>query len=164
MSNDRVAAIVRNALELELRRDDQNFSANVKTGVATHTGRAVLASQPVQDRIKAGIQEVGFVVESVTAKPQPTGNWRDRHVVSAKVPDLKDKRTANIVIAAIAHAVRGKDNKNIVIDRDTRIASVTYDSFKTSFKNLEHIIANSGLQANEVPANLGGKDALRHGW
>ncbi len=164
MSNDRVATIVRNALELELRRDDQNFSANLKTGVATHTGRAVLASQPVQERIKAGIQKVGFAVESVTAKHKPNGNWRDRHVVSVRVPDMKDKRSANIVTAAIARAVKGKGNKNVVIDRDARIASVTYDSFKTSFKNLEHIVANSGFQANEVPANLGGKDALRHGW
>jgi len=164
MSSDRVAAIVRNAVELELKRDDQSFSANLKTGVATHTGKAILGSQPVHDRVKAAIKEIGFAVDGVVAKHKPTNNWRDRHVLSVNVPAMKDKRTANMVIAAVAHAVRGKENKNIVIDLDARIVTVTFDSFKMSFKNLEHAIANSGFQANDVPANLEAGDALRHGW
>jgi hypothetical protein len=93
-----------------------------------------------------------------------TNMWANTFSVRITVPGMQTKRDANAAVAAAWHALRGLDDGDIVLDRTARVATVYYESLSFSIKNLEVAIAGAGLQANDVPANLGAIDALPGGW
>jgi hypothetical protein len=209
MADDTTAQIVRNALENELNRADQQFSADPGKGQVSYTGGRPLHFAETHRRVENSLRAVGLSgkvlrvdyvpycpkcgaqallvpqqggwMQCTSPKPSPecprtlsatavgqadAGDqfWASRRVMHLSLTSLTNNATVNIAIAAIAHGVRGQDNPDIRIDPQARTATVAYESLNLSVKNLEHAIAASGLDANNVPALLKAPDALRHGW
>jgi hypothetical protein len=211
MKDERSVRIVRNALENELSRRDQNYTADVSQSLAGYIAGRVLQSQfdPIVQRIRVALDEVGHPAEAAGLQPipycpycgewsaltGPTNNmfvcsnakpsaqcpraipaaimassdakdegWASRRQIVFRVPSLKTNRDANVIVAAIGRAMRGQDISGITPDPNKRVVLIAYESLNLSVKNLEHAIANAGFDADDVPANLGGSDALPHGW
>jgi len=74
------------------------------------------------------------------------------------------KTDANIVVDAISYARIGSDNPRVSTDADSRQVTATYNALYLADKNIEHAIACVGFDANTVPARLGEKDSVPHGW
>ena len=89
----------------------------------------------------AGMCMVGFGCRKV-----------DLRRVAIQVPGMKSEACAGIVTQALAREQQIPE-ANIHVDLEHRMIEVRYDSLKQSLKNLEYTIANSGFQANEIPAN-----------
>jgi len=216
MSDQRAARIVRNALELELRRSDNSVSVDRKTGkiTVTRVSQAVLQGAGPDRRkreigrrieeelkavgIKASIHSVQYVPHcpvcggsvmligprdghywcSGTKKDSPCprrfpekqvyasrDGWANVYRAEVLAPSLRDESSRNVAVAAIWHALRGKDDPKITINMQERAVTVLrYDTLRRSGKNLEQAVANAGFRANTVPAKLNGRQGLAHGW
>lgn len=76
---------------------------------------------------------------------------RDVRTVLILVPEMKNTACRDIVVRAVAGCV-GVDSSKIVVSLPRRTVTVSYDSLLTALKNIEFAVAESGFQANEVPA------------
>ena len=163
MNDDQAARIAVDAVSCELVRNDANFTVDRKTFTVACAAGGSLKAASARARIEDALRQVGLEGKVVGVQHTPTESWRDRHTATVRVSQMLKTKDVNVAVHAIARAVRG-DNKDVTLDRATRTITVKYDSLLTSLKNLEHSIANAGLQANDVPANIGKADALQHGW
>jgi len=76
---------------------------------------------------------------------------RDVRTVLILVPEMKNAACSDIVVKAVAGCV-GVNPSKIVVSLPKRTVTVSYDSLLTALKNIEFAVADSGFQANEVPA------------
>ena len=76
---------------------------------------------------------------------------RDVRTVLILVPEMKNTACRDIVVKAVSGCV-GVDPSKIVVSLPKRTVTVSYDSLLTALKNIEFAIADSGFQANEIPA------------
>jgi copper chaperone CopZ len=76
---------------------------------------------------------------------------RDVRTVLILVPEMKNSACSDIVVKAVARCA-GVNASKIVVSLPKRTVTVSYDSLQTALKNIEFSIADSGFQANEVPA------------
>jgi periplasmic mercuric ion binding protein len=83
----------------------------------------------------------------------------DVRTVEIKVPEMKNKACAQLVANAVGKQ-SGVQSDKINIDFERRIVIVRYDSLVVARKNIEFAIAETGFQANEVPAKAEAVKAL----
>jgi hypothetical protein len=165
LRDDRSARIVADALVCELARNDANLSVDLKEHTVSVSANNALTAPALQRRILESIQAVGFTPKLVGVKPSPVDSWRDRHILTLRVPELQNNRTANIAVGAVSRAMVGPDMLDrIRLDPAAHTVTVTHDSMQVARMNLEQAIANAGFRTQNEPANLGFPDALPHGW
>ncbi len=126
------------------------------------------------NHIKSRLAEVGFGGDVISVQHDPlptirTANglmrmWPDRHTAVISVSDMATKTDANIVVDAIAYARLGADDPRVSTDADSRQVTAIYNALYLARKNVEQAIACVGFDANTVPARLGEKDSVPHGW
>ena len=90
--------------------------------------------------------------------------WAGRFTSVVSVPEMTSTIDANIVVDAIGYARVGRDAPLIDVNTEFRTVHITYQGMTTNKKNIEHAIALSGYNANEVKAGLGTPSAMPHGW
>lgn len=151
MADDKDVKIVRQALEYELARNDQSFYVSVKTGTLQFFSSSQVAVPEAQRAVEAELTALGLPPKQIQAKPQPSDNWPDRHVLQLIIPEMKNHRAANIAVGTISRVMVNRDNPNVVIDRETRTATVKFDSMLVAVKNFEHVVVNVGFKANQIP-------------
>ena len=83
----------------------------------------------------------------------------DIRTVTIQVPGMKSPRCIERVVDAVARQ-QGVQRDKIIPDPVARNVVVTYDSMQLAVKNIEHAIADTGFQANEIPANESAREAL----
>ena len=71
--------------------------------------------------------------------------------VEVFVPKLNGEICAERIRVALAGA-EGVQAKSMRFDFEARTVSLEFDSMKTATKNIEHIIARVGFDANTIPA------------
>jgi copper chaperone CopZ len=83
----------------------------------------------------------------------------DFRTITIDVPGMKsDARVA--IVSNKVRQIQGVQSAPILIDRERRSVTVTYDSLVLSLKNIEATIAEAGFDANDVPAKPAAAKAL----
>ncbi|MFO7871780.1 MAG: hypothetical protein R6V03_10160 [Kiritimatiellia bacterium] len=170
MKDAATAAMVYNAIAHEIERKEPRYHVDTNKGILTCFGHVKQLRPPmVHRRIEDSLNDLRMPGKILRAKPAPAQGFHERFAVAVQVTDMDSVVKANRAIAAVSTAVRSPQasenlRKHIAIDIDDRSVRVKYNSIELSLKNLEHAVANAGLQANEVPPRLGRETALKHGW
>ena len=90
----------------------------------------------------------------------------DNQSRTIKLPGLKNTECGTIISNAIAryahmpNMVKAIQTDSMVFNYEERTLVITYDSMKTEIKNIEHVIAQTGFAANEIPADPEGVKKL----
>ncbi|OQW94818.1 MAG: hypothetical protein BWK77_08485 [Verrucomicrobia bacterium A1] len=178
MADATTVRIVTNAVLNELDGRTEMFQhggdIELSKGLVFYHENERLRLPAYQRQILACIRQVGYEggvldVRASALPPYPSSRgplqfWPDRHTLVLSVPGMKTARDANVVLDAIAYARIGGDDPRIVVDPALRSVRVTYNALVVARKNFEHAVACAGYDANEVPADLGGPDAMPRGW
>ncbi len=85
-----------------------------------------------------------------------TGGACRRHdirTVDIRTPGIRCADCAALARRAIL-GLDGVRRDDLVIDVETGITRVTYDSLRLALKNLEHALNDAGFDANDMPASL----------
>ncbi len=164
MDNDVTEQIVKNAVANEFKRNDAGYHADLRAGTLMYSGSAKLRSSDLQQKIVEALRTIDMKATIKGLRREAAEGTPDRYTLTLEIEGLTNKVAANVAVAACARGLRGKDDPAVVIDRAARRATVRFNSAKLSIRNIEHAIANAGLRANDVPARLNDKDALKHGW
>lgn len=83
----------------------------------------------------------------------------DVRTVRIHVPGLKNRLCAEVIEKKMREYMqRPGMEKSLTMDKmqfdfRNRTVLVEFDSMKTAFKNIEHLIAEAGFEANGIPAN-----------
>jgi hypothetical protein len=144
-----------------------------KRTVLYHEGNKLLLPE-YRREIRARLRQVGFesrvlrvALNPPLPLPTPDGPvqvWPDRYTLMLHVPGMTGVTAANRVVDAIAYARLGGDHPGVTVDREQGRLTARYESLRMAAVNIEHAIACAGFSANDVPANLGGADAVCQGW
>lgn len=142
-----------------------------KKWVLYHEGPQLL-KPAYQTRIKSCLAEVGFKGHVMSVQYNPpvritqgmVEGWVDRHTMVISIPDMMSNTDANIVVDAIAYARLGADDPRVSVDANARCVVAQYNRLFLARKNIEYAIAGVGFDANTVPAYLGEKNSIAHGW
>jgi hypothetical protein len=70
-----------------------------------------------------------------------------------RVPQMRTQAGADLVKKALSQARYGVQPDTIRTDLARRVVALRYDSMLVSLKNIEFMIADAGMDANEVPRN-----------
>ena len=82
---------------------------------------------------------------------------RDIRTVTIEVPRLRGEECAQRLHRVLA-PVNGVDPDALRFEPGR--VTVTYDSMRLALKNIEHIIAEAGFDANDVPADPAARERL----
>lgn len=78
--------------------------------------------------------------------------YRQEHVSrEIRVPGLQCAQCSNIVFGALSAAPK-EELLHYEVDPVRHLVRVTFDSTQTEIRNLEHVIAETGFQADDIPA------------
>ncbi len=176
MTTARDVRIVTNAALNEVvgiyERIPSTYEVDLSKKLVIYTETQRLRDSAYLNRIKSRMAEVGFKghVQSVKYNPPVqlangmVEGWYGRHTAVISVPDMVTKTDANIVVDAITYARMGSDDPRVSTDAGRRRVTATYNALYLARKNVEQAIACVGCDADKVPARLGGKDSVPHGW
>jgi len=176
MTTTRDVRIVTNAALEEVvgiyERIPSTYEVDLSKKLVIYNETQQLLNPAYLNHIKSRLAEVGFKGSVVSVQHNPpvqlanglVEGWYRRHTAVISVPDMVTKTDANIVVDAISYARIGSDNPRVSTDADSRQVTAIYNALYLARKNVEQAIACVGYDANTMPARLGGKDSVPHGW
>ena len=176
MTTTRDVRIVTNAAIEEVvgiyERIPSTYEVDLSKKLVIYNETPRLLEPAYRNRIESRMAEVGFKGSVVSVQHNPSvrlanglvEGWYRRHTAVISVPDMVTKTDANIVVDAITYARMGSDDPRVSTDADRRQVTATYNALFLARKNVEQAIACVGFDANTVPARLGEKDSVPHGW
>ena len=82
----------------------------------------------------------------------------DFRTVAVYVPAVSERECLEPIMRALYPY--GISPENVAVSLESRMLEIQYDSLHMSTKNIEHLIAGAGFEANGVPADPAAQAAL----